>query len=95
MKVLLITTEPSGDKLGANLIDGLRNEFGSSREIDLQGIGGPLMQERGLLPLFDYEDLSVMGFSVAFQPPFLRVLFLCSIIKLIEMLYLLSIETIR
>ncbi|MEE2774177.1 MAG: lipid-A-disaccharide synthase [Pseudomonadota bacterium] len=63
MKVLLITTEPSGDKLGANLIDGLRNEFGSSREIDLQGIGGPLMQERGLLPLFDYEDLSVMGFS--------------------------------
>ena len=38
--------------------------------------------------------MTVMGFSVAFKTPFLRVLFLRSIIKLIEMLDLLRVETI-
>ena len=63
MKIFMVAGEPSGDRLGANLIDGLRLQL-AQREAELffQGIGGPLMKERGLVSLFDMKELSFMGF---------------------------------
>lgn len=61
LKILMIASEPSGDKLGANLIDGLRNELSGKKELVLQGIGGPLMKRKGVTSFFDFDDLAVMG----------------------------------
>ena len=63
LKILLIAAEPSGDKLGANLIDGLKTEFEEKGKIILQGIGGPLMKSRGLTSFFSFNELSIMGLS--------------------------------
>ncbi len=63
MKIFMIAGEPSGDRLGANLIEGLRLQLAQKGvEIVFQGIGGPLMKERGFISLFDIKDLAVMGF---------------------------------
>ncbi len=48
LKILIIATEPSGDKLGANLIDGLISELKGKGQLVFQGIGGPLMRSRGV-----------------------------------------------
>lgn len=70
MKVYLIAGEPSGDKLGAALMAGLRQlEPG----VTFQGVGGPLMQAEGLTSLFAMEELSVMGLAEVL--PKLRSLF--------------------
>ena len=61
LKILIIAAEPSADKLGADLIDGLKSEFLGKGEIILQGIGGPLMKSRGLITFFDFNELSIMG----------------------------------
>ncbi|MCU0900201.1 MAG: lipid-A-disaccharide synthase [Cypionkella sp.] len=58
MTLFLIAGEPSGDRLGAALMAGLRT---LSPGIRFQGIGGPLMQAEGLDSLFPMEELSVMG----------------------------------
>lgn len=58
MKLYLIAGEPSGDKLGAALIDGLRQ---LQPALDIAGIGGPLMEAQGLSSLFPMEELSLMG----------------------------------
>jgi len=60
MKVFVIAGEPSGDKLGGALMEGLRAEVGA---LDWQGIGGPLMQAQGLDSLFAMEELSLMGIA--------------------------------
>ena len=59
----MIASEPSADKLGACLIEGLFEELGSNEKIILQGLGGPLMIRNGLISLYDINDLSVMGFA--------------------------------
>ncbi len=50
IKILIISGEPSGDFLGANLINALRKKvkIESSRGISFQGIGGPLMENEGV-----------------------------------------------
>ena len=63
LKILIIAAEPSGDKLGANLIDGLKSEFEEKGEIVLHGIGGPLMKSRGLVTFFNFNELAIMGLS--------------------------------
>ena len=57
MRVFLIAGEASGDRLGAALMEGLL----SLGEMEFDGIGGPLMQARGLQSRFDMTELSVMG----------------------------------
>ena len=54
----MLAGEPSGDILGSRLIAALRDKFG---DIQLEGIGGPLMKAQGLDSLFPMERLSVMG----------------------------------
>ena len=56
----LLAGEPSGDRLGADLIRALRAEAPGVR---IAGVGGREMQAAGLEPLFDIAELSVMGLT--------------------------------
>jgi len=60
MKVSLLAGELSGDKLGAALMEGLRDEVD---DISFHGVGGPGMMGQGLSSLFPMEELSVMGIA--------------------------------
>jgi lipid-A-disaccharide synthase len=61
LRLFLVAGEPSGDRLGAALMAGLKQLAGE--EIVFNGIGGPLMQAEGLVPLFPMEELSVIGLT--------------------------------
>ena len=54
----VVAGEPSGDILGSRLIAALRDRYD---EVRVEGVGGPLMQEQGLVSLYPMERLSVMG----------------------------------
>jgi lipid-A-disaccharide synthase len=56
----LLAGEPSGDRLGAALIAGLRQLH---PRIEVAGVGGPAMEAEGLRSLFPMSDLSVMGLA--------------------------------
>lgn len=58
MRLFLIAGEPSGDRLGAALIAGLRE---LAPQAQFAGIGGASMEAEGLTSLFPMSDLSVMG----------------------------------
>ena len=60
MRVYILAGEPSGDKLGAALMAGLKE---LSPSVKFRGVGGPLMIEEGLRSLFPMDDLSVMGIA--------------------------------
>ena len=60
MKYYLIAGEPSGDALGAKLMEALRRKDKKARFF---GVGGDNMQAEGLNSLFDIKDLAVMGLS--------------------------------
>ncbi|MEL6702317.1 MAG: lipid-A-disaccharide synthase, partial [Pseudomonadota bacterium] len=60
MKIFLTAGEPSGDTLGAALIDGLRSEV---PDVELRGVAGPRMQAAGMESLFPMRELSVMGIA--------------------------------
>ena len=57
-KVYLITGEQSGDLLGARVMRALKQKT----KVHFDGIGGDAMKAEGLKPLFNIDDLSVMGF---------------------------------
>ncbi len=58
LSYFLIAGEPSGDRLGAALMAGLKTLH---PQVRFQGIGGPLMQAEGLDSLFAMQELSIMG----------------------------------
>ena len=58
LKILIIAAESSGDKLGANLIDGILSEYNEKKQVVFQGIGGPLMKSRGVVSFYDFNDFS-------------------------------------
>ncbi|MGL5008239.1 MAG: lipid-A-disaccharide synthase, partial [Paracoccaceae bacterium] len=60
MKLFLVAGEPSGDRLGAALMAGLRQ---LRPDVTFAGVGGPLMAAQGLTSLFPMEELSVMGLA--------------------------------
>lgn len=60
MKFFLIAGEPSGDRLGASLMAGLKALVPG---VSFEGVGGPAMQAEGLASLFPMEELSVMGIA--------------------------------
>lgn len=60
LKAFVIAGEPSGDALGAALMDSLRRlEPG----VQFDGVGGAQMRAEGLTSLFDMSELSVMGIA--------------------------------
>lgn len=60
MRVFIIAGEPSGDKLGAALMEGLVE---LAPEVQFDGIGGARMIEAGLISRFPMEEISIMGIS--------------------------------
>ena len=60
LKLFLIAGEPSGDRLGAALMAGLKT---LSQDVEFAGIGGPLMQAQGMQSLFPMDELSIMGIA--------------------------------
>jgi lipid-A-disaccharide synthase len=60
MKIFLVAGEPSGDRLGAALMAGLKH---LSPGVTFAGVAGPLMQAEGMESLFPMEELSVMGIA--------------------------------
>ena len=58
LHLFLIAGEPSGDRLGAALMAGLKALHPG---VIFSGIGGPAMQAEGMESLFPMEELSVMG----------------------------------
>lgn len=74
LKLAVIAGEVSGDLLGGDLVAALRRQTKS--EISLVGVGGEALQAEGLVSLFDYSELSIMGFSqvVAKLPKLMRLI---------------------
>ena len=60
MRLFLLAGEPSGDKLGAALMAGLK---ALQPDVQFEGVGGPLMQAEGMESLFPMEELSLMGLA--------------------------------
>lgn len=60
LHLFLVAGEPSGDRLGAALMRGLKALVPG---VSFTGIGGPLMQAEGMQSLFPMSELSVMGIA--------------------------------
>jgi lipid-A-disaccharide synthase len=60
-KLFLVATEESGDRLGAALMQALRQRTG--RELSFEGVGGHAMAEQGLASLFPIDEHAVVGFA--------------------------------
>ncbi len=60
VRVFIIAGEASGDKLGAALMEGLQS---LQSGVTFQGVGGPLMESKGLQSRFPMDELSVMGIA--------------------------------
>ena len=58
IKIGIVAGEASGDQLGASLMDNL---VSLNPHIEFIGVGGSLMEERGLSSFFDMKKISVMG----------------------------------
>ena len=61
-KIFLLAGEPSGDVIGARLMQAIRDRQ-DVRQIRFFGVGGARMQAQGLDSLFPMEELSLMGFT--------------------------------
>ncbi|MBY8975810.1 lipid-A-disaccharide synthase [Rhodobacteraceae bacterium NNCM2] len=70
-RLYLIAGEPSGDRLGAELMRSLKAE---DPGIEFMGLGGREMTAAGLKSLFDISELSVMGLTevIAHMPSLMR-----------------------
>jgi lipid-A-disaccharide synthase len=61
LKVAIIAGEVSGDLLGADLVAALKLQHGGP--LELVGVGGDALEAQGLHSLYDYSELSLMGFT--------------------------------
>lgn len=59
MNIYIIAGENSGDFIGKHLIKSLKDQ---QSDLQLSGIGGPLMESVGLKSLFPMEKINLMGF---------------------------------
>lgn len=61
LRLAVVAGEPSGDMLGGDLVRALTEMTGQRPE--LIGVGGERLINEGLVSLFDYSELSIIGFS--------------------------------
>lgn len=61
LRLAVVAGEPSGDILGGDLVRALTEMTG--RRPELIGVGGERLINEGLVSLFDYSELSIIGFS--------------------------------
>ncbi len=61
-RIFLLAGEPSGDIIGARLMQALRRKERADG-LTFFGVGGPRMREQGLDSLFPMDELSLMGFT--------------------------------
>jgi len=61
MKVFLVATEESGDRLGAALMQALKAKLGDN--VQFRGVGGYEMAAEGLPSLFRIDDLAIVGLA--------------------------------
>ncbi|OLP60013.1 lipid-A-disaccharide synthase [Xaviernesmea oryzae] len=61
LTVAVVAGEVSGDLLGGDLIRALKRA--TEKPLRLVGVGGEDLQREGLVSLFDYSELSIMGLS--------------------------------
>jgi lipid-A-disaccharide synthase len=59
LHIMLVAGEPSGDALGAELMQALRTLTGGA--VRFSGVGGMKMEAEGLASIFPMTDISVMG----------------------------------
>lgn len=59
LKIAIVAGEESGDLLGADLIDALREQ--TDRLVDIVGVGGDHLADRGLKTFFDPHEIALMG----------------------------------
>lgn len=59
-QIFFLAGEPSGDRLGADLMAGLK---ATKHDFIATGVGGDAMQGEGLSSIFPMNDLAVMGFA--------------------------------
>ena len=69
-----VAGEPSGDLLAASSLQVLK-QIPAMADLEIYGIGGPLMQAQGLKSVWPMETLSVRGYVEALKqlPAILRV----------------------
>ena len=79
----IIAGESSGDRLGADLMQGLNAEH--SKNTIFVGVGGPLMADQGLESIFPMDDLSVMGIAEIFPKEFIHFCFCFRILIFFKM----------
>lgn len=72
LKVAIIAGEVSGDLLGAGMAAEIRRM--TDEGVEFVGVGGPALAAEGLVSLFDFDDIAIMGISavVARLPLLLR-----------------------
>ena len=58
MRVFIVAGEPSGDRLGGALMEGLKQ---LAPGVEFAGVGGVAMEGQGLASQFDMSELSIMG----------------------------------
>ncbi|OJU28042.1 MAG: lipid-A-disaccharide synthase [Nitrobacter sp. 62-13] len=61
LRIFLIATEESGDRLGSSLMKALRQRLDDA--VRFEGVGGQSMAREGLTSLFPIEELSIIGFA--------------------------------
>ncbi|ESY91213.1 lipid-A-disaccharide synthase [Mesorhizobium sp. LNHC229A00] len=65
LKIAIVAGEESGDLLGADIVQSLRQITG--REVRLVGLGGRHLQALGLVSPFDAGEVALMGFSAVLR----------------------------
>jgi lipid-A-disaccharide synthase len=60
LKLAVVAGEVSGDLLGGDLAAALKRRYDGP--VELVGVGGEALEAQGLHSLFDYSELSIMGF---------------------------------
>ncbi|HHY49609.1 MAG TPA: lipid-A-disaccharide synthase, partial [Alphaproteobacteria bacterium] len=56
LRLFIVAGEPSGDRIGADLVERLRARTG----VELSGVGGPELAAQGLRSMFPMDELAVM-----------------------------------